>query len=249
MKSLLLFTLITLVVPTIQGEVLYNVDFNPPVHFVGQPPALGGNTYPKDKPTQFGFSWGTAIVLSEYGTLNDQPLLLIPQPDSSRPSVRLDFDLTGKENFPFYIMSVDMLLSSFESDSDIFHFYFDTPISHLIAFEHDGTIYQRGDNTDLNSFDFDKAFNFKVYVDIENNNWSLFINDGMLYSGIFHKPFPAHPELPEKLENIVMILDYDDNTPNIPIAVIDNLSIIGIPEPATILLLGLGGLFLRKRKQ
>jgi len=249
MKSLLLFALITLVVPTVQGEVLYNVDFNPPVHSVGQPPALGGNTYPKDKPTQFGFSWGTAIVLSEYGTLNDQPLLLIPQPASSRPSVRLNFDLTGKETFPFYIMSVDMLLSSFKSGSDIFNFYFSTPVSHQIKFYYSGAIYQGGDHTVLlNSFDFDKAFNFKVHVDIENNNWSLFINDDMLYSCIFHTPAPAHPESPEKLERITMILDYDDNTSNIPIAVIDNLSIIGIPEPATIFLLGIGAVMVRKKR-
>jgi len=230
-----------------QAEILYSVDFSSPTHTVGQPPALGGSTYPKDKPTQFGFEWGTAEVITDYDTL-DQPLLLIPEPNPNRPSTRLDFELTGMESFSRYIMSVDMYLSSFESPLDRFNFYFDTPISHQIRFDRDGTIFQWGDGTVLSSFNFDEAFNFKVDVDIENNNWSLFINDGMIYSGIFHTITQGNPDLPERLDDVILILDYDDNTANVPIAVIDNFSITAVPEPATIVLFGLGGLLLRRKR-
>ena len=99
MKTILI--IIALVFPLTQvfGETLYYVDFSSPTHTIGQEPALGGSTYPKDKPTRFGYDHGTAEVLSSYGELDDQPLLLIPEYHTSRPAVRLDYSLAGRDSF------------------------------------------------------------------------------------------------------------------------------------------------------
>ncbi len=254
MKKIVCFLIAVIIADTINAEILYDVDFSSPTHTLGEPPSLGGTSYPRNTPTSFDHSWGTAEVIQAYGDLTDQPLLLIPEiPSFGIPGAGLRFDLEGKRTFPVYTFEMDMFLSSFEHEQhyngDGFGLYFYTngSTAHSIHFRDDGSIHESSNHLLVTVFPFDEAFRFGVTINLPENEWTVYMNEEQVYTNTFHVPYPASPEIPTELWSIGMNLRDDGDTPSVPVGVIDNIGIVGLPEPATLSMVSLGLLLLRKR--
>ena len=69
--ALALVSLAAALCPAEVVVVLYDVDFGSPPHIVGEPPLVGAEAVPRDRPTQLIFT--RPVVEESVGLLDDQP--------------------------------------------------------------------------------------------------------------------------------------------------------------------------------
>jgi len=91
-------------------QVLYDVDFQSPLHALGSTVGVDWAAAPRSGPSQVVF--GDPMVVAQHGELTDQPLLFVGNADSRRPADRYDqiqFDLA--EYHEQIAMSFDLLVA------------------------------------------------------------------------------------------------------------------------------------------
>ena len=235
------------------GVLLYDIDFSPPIHVVGSQMTVGYGPIPRNTPTEV---WaGQQIVVSSYSYLTQQPIKMVP----GDPSVGGDYRYSQFEldlstfNYPIYRLDLDMCLEKMKINSwDGFSITFDVPTVVRLDFENNGTISEYNPHNIIGLYNQGELLSMSILVNLLTNTWDIRCNSQHLYTGQFFYPVPANPDLPTYIRsirfNLVDDLDYSD----IPVSAIDNIKVQGIPEPSTLLLLGLGvpilSGFLRRKK-
>ena len=251
----LLLALFLLFLPVFtKADVLYDIDFSSPTHTVGSQMTTGEGSPPRDTPTASVF--GDQIVRDSFGTLTEQPVELIPDDSGYHmpySQFRLDANFAG--DYPAYRLDFDVYLENFTTGSDDdFVVIFDTPSVVRLDLNSEGNIVENGyltgpSGTIIGSFDFGETVSMSAIVDLEDNLWSIYCNSNHLWTGQFFHTSQAYPELPDIIDDIRFNLQNDTDFPSIPLCAVDNIQLTGLPEPATVLLLGLGGLLLRRKNK
>jgi len=227
--------------------VIYDVDFthrpHDVPHFVGQQIPVDSGPAPRHSASQVVF--GEQIVRHSFGPLEDTPVEFISGRQYEFNYSQVAFEVDFLQQFPSYEVSFDAYVASAGNSSDTLSLFFDTPGMVRVDYTPDGRVRRHGGTryaTTIGTFDPWEAVSSSVIVSIASNSWDIWVDNSLLYSGRFH---PSGN--PNRLEDIRLSFSGAFVGDSIGI---DNIKIIGIPEPATILLLGLGGLaVLRKRRR
>jgi hypothetical protein len=143
MKNKRMFLLSAVVILTIINSpvqaaiILYDVDFGSPPHTVNQPPVIGTGPATRHTPTRIWF--GNPIVVSEYGDLVNQPLLL--RDDGTSPYYsQVEFKISGSRGFQgfFNVFYIEMdIYIPYASGLTIL---LDTPETRSITFQPNGDV-------------------------------------------------------------------------------------------------------------
>ncbi|MDD5063174.1 MAG: PEP-CTERM sorting domain-containing protein [Phycisphaerae bacterium] len=245
----LLLALFLLFLPVFtKADTIYNIDFSSPAHTVGSQMTTGDSPPPRNTPTESIF--GDQIVRNSFGSLTQQPVELIPEDSGFLRYSQFKLDLEFTEHYPVYRLDFDVYMENFMAGAyDNFVVLFDTPSVVRLDLNSYGNILENGYLTYgdiIGSFDFGQTVSMSVTVNMENNLWSIYSNSNHLWTGQFFHTSQAYPEPPDIIESIRFSLRDDSDFTNIPGCAVDNIRVIGAPEPATVLLLGLGAAFLKK---
>lgn len=239
--SFLLFTWsFSVFTNTTYGEIYYDIDFSSPVHVVGQSPTIDGSPE-----TPSSILYGNPTVVASYGQFTDQPLLFNTEGNKLSPFYET-INLSMNKGKGFYYTSFDLLTHNLIGSRNSFTIFFDNPYAGGLTFANFGRM-----NTGV--FDFfedDVPMHIEVMTDFINNNYKVLINRQIICDKQYFTP-GHNPEV----SDLVMIrfhlgLDIWTNEPDVSSYVaVDNIIVADyvVPEPATLLLLGLGSLLIKKR--
>jgi hypothetical protein len=229
------------------GDLLYDIDFSSPLNQVGSQMTINsGGSVPFRTASESKF--GEQIVMSQWGALNEQPAVLVPGKSGSLTLYGYSQIVLNMSQFNYqaYKINFDLCITQLNQGTwDGFDFMLDVPVTTPVSFENDGRILADFQYP-VGRFSLNEKINVSVLVDLLKNTWSIQCNSNS-YSGQFFYPYPVHPTLPTSINSIRFNLadDFGDNI--VSGAAIDNIKVYGIPEPGKFLLVGIGGLLLRKR--
>ncbi len=233
MKRTACLRLIFLVLFVLSSEIyadykiqLYDVDFETPIHNVGEPPNIAYGIAPRSTPTLIPGIWQgfePPIVVSSVGSLSDQPIKFS---SSSGRYCQLKFHIAGNEGFSQifgkYVIEADILIQSLDVD---FWVFVDTPTTRKIGFEPDGDIgiyVWDGAQERIGSFAFGVPLALRTEIDFVNSLWTIIINGNTIYSGVISA---------ERLENLRFSLKGKGS-----LAAVDNIKIFGLSDVPILML-------------
>jgi hypothetical protein len=223
-------------------DIYYDIDFSSPEHTVGLPPAVG---YSPTRPSSIVF--GSPIVESSLGVLNEQPLVFNTagnSPSFYYDQIRIN---VGKAQ-SYYFVSFDVTTESLLNSSNNFSILFDTPsVGGKISFMNDGSVNLGSPRAPtIGRFNDDTIIHTQIALDMVGKNWSININGNPLYTG----PFITGNDFEDIRFSLGLISSAsgrDDRT----FVGLDNILVANgpVPEPATLLLLGFGGLVMLRNRR
>ena len=241
--ALLVWSLSVLISSDCLGQIYYDIDFSSPLHTVEQVPTID------DSPATPSQNRGEPIVVDSYGQFTDQPLLLNTlgnSPSFYYDSITLDMD-RGRG---FYYSSFDVLTHNLIGTDNNFTVLYDLPWVHNLSFINTGELNIFGrENV---PFQDDTPMHFEVLMDIENDFAKVLLNGTLVYDDklLIYLPNRNEEDFYFRSLRFSHGLQSSIGTPNYSTNIaIDNIIVTDyiVPEPATLLLLGIGGLFIRKR--
>ncbi len=247
MSVKILFSIIILICSNFCAatEIYYDIDFSSPEHTVGLPPAVGNSI---TRPSRIVV--GSPIVSQSLGALNDQPLVF--NTAGNDPSFYYDqIELDVHKHQSYYFVSFDILAQNLTNSLNNFSVIFDTPSIRNIVFQNDGNIHiinkissSYWEQFPIGTYTENSVLHFEINMDLTMHLWSISKNGMQIYKSSFY------PD--SDIEHIRFSLGLESGASSNDVSTyagLDNIIVAnGIPEPATLLLFGLGGLFLRKRK-
>jgi PKD repeat protein len=169
--------------------VLYDVDFNGPVHVAGEKPETGTNIYPRKTPSSIKF--GRPHVEEKFGDLDQQPCIFggytmgWPQYDQLEFEINKNYNIFSR--FSKYSLRMDVLIPQLNSidGHEEFTILIDTPTVNLIDFKPDGSIKfgnQNSYNYTIGNYQFNQIIKVKIDFDMTTGMIGVNINDRHLYS-------------------------------------------------------------------
>ena len=210
------------------GGVIYDVNFN--TDAVGSPASVGGVGPPFSKPTSLGF--GTSRVVSSFGSLNDKPLVLIPQASGSPRYSQYQFDFAKFDSSPAYTFDFDLIYSGAPTGNvttEYFTMLFDaSPLTSFTFWNKNGVgtinrfISGQDPGTDIGTFPLGEAIHITASLDQIARTISLSENGVLLGTRTFSS-VPAQRDIRFNLAD-------DPSIGGVPTGVIDNIRIVGVPE-------------------
>ena len=218
--------------------ILYAVDFSAPTHTLGSAPATGTGPIPRDTPSLlqvFNDPTSAATVVSSFGALGDRPLEISAAGTGSAGlgGLNLHFDMDDP--------AIPGELTRFQADFDIIvdhvdqnqiAILFDAPSVHITRFLPNNQVRMFGRvgvDTQLGTWTSGDLMHVRMTYDTLSGEWSSQLNGGTVFTAVSDQT---------ALRNIRI----GSTTSLTTLAYIDNVLIqgFGVPEPATLLLLGLG---------
>lgn len=239
------------------NPLLFDVDFDSPGDTAGSP-AVNGSA-PNSSGVFEHPSWqmfGTTQVIPSYGNLTSQPVRFVPASTGSRYS-QMVFQTSSFFNVSGQVMPAgiefgfDLLLQNLsgiagspatDGSVDRFSMLIDAPSAHSIAFNGVNQIYFNASSSSsplVGSYLEGIAQHYTVTNYFADNRIEIRQDGNLLYSGIFHIPFPAYPTSPTSISSYRLNLADSGNFAGTPTALIDNVTIRFVPEPCAPLLVTL----------
>ena len=187
-----------------EGAVFYNVDFGTPPHTVGQPPALGAGSLPRDRPTDIVF--GTPMVVASLGDLSNQPLLFDRDGASGQSGLLYEqvwFDMPSEDSslprFPRYHIQMDVMfetIGSHTGDERLAAIHIDVPSAHQIRFDSNGQIIAQvlgsgGYEVPIGTVQLGVPLFLEIDVDLVLQTWVIRIDGTQRLSNFLPSPFSS----------------------------------------------------------
>ena len=217
-----------------QPTVLYDVDFGSPPHTVGAEPVVGFGAFPRPTPTLLsvlGAAESSATVVSAFGALSDQPLVL--EGDGGESSnVTLELALPDAES---YHVELDLIVDALPTTADDFVVFIDAPSINRLVFEPTGDLRvfnsAIGTTQTIGTFAFDTPLSLAMDFDQLTWSWSIALNGSSLFTG------PAQGPGATKIRLVLARFAPSGTNPGFRRVALDDLLVTAVPEPARALLL------------
>ncbi len=171
-----------------EHTVLYDVQFDSPLHRVGEPPTISGAPFPRFRPT--GIPGGEPTVVESVCSLNDQPVRF----DADRKFIHsevLAFEI--QRDFSRYLISMDVCIlglapSHPSGGGSGFSVFLHSRELDVIRFQSDGSVlFQRSDDgvqmldAVIGRFHVGSSYTLQIVVDQVEKTISVRIGDGDLF--------------------------------------------------------------------
>lgn len=237
--------------------LLFDVDFDSPGDTVGRAAINGSAPNPSgvfEHPSRQMF--GTTQVVASYGNLTSQPVRFLPDDTRSRYS-QMVFQTSSFFNVSGQVMPAgiefgfDLLLQNLsgvagsprtDGSVDQFALLIDAPSAHGIRFNGANQIYYNATPSTaslVGTYLEGVAQRYTVTNYFADNRMEIRQNGNLLYSNIFHIPFPAYPTSPTSISSYRLNLADSALFAGMPTALIDQVTIRFVPEPCAPLLVTL----------
>lgn len=251
--------------------LLFDVDFHSPgdtvnTNAVTSATANGAGVFEHPSAQTFG----STQVVASYGNLTGQPARMFAGPAGSFNYSQLRFDTQ-----PFYNASnpvatriiefrFDLLLENLAGGSstpntngseDLFTLLVDAKSAHRIDFNGTNKIYFTAPAASpvlIGGYFESIAQHYSVINYLDENRMEVWQNGNLIFNGRFHTPYPADPSDPTSISGYRLNLADSSAFSTAPVAVIDNISIRVVPEPALPMLLAItavAGVTLRRNRR
>ena len=217
--------------------IYYDIDFSSPEHRVGDPPTVGDSSSLISR-----IRFGEPIVSESFGALQDQPLVLNCAGNPGifyYDQIQLDMDIESD----FFYSSFDLIIQNLKGSENWFSIFYDNPNAAAIRFNNAGSFRFFGEP--FVEYQENQPLHFEILMNGVTNQQSLFIDGYEVYTGYnYETDYLATIRFSLGLNNMSNIVDTSTYI------AIDNIIVADyiVPEPCSLVLLGLGGLVLRRRK-
>jgi hypothetical protein len=221
-----------------RAVLLYDVDFEAPVHTLGAPPTLGQEPAPRKTVTMINF--GTPTIAQEAGVLDGQFLRLSSTGSYEQVSFGLGSDDGGfAEQYPYYLIQSDLTIQEL---TDQFRYHVDGPTAHNVRFTSVGGLVAvalgvEGYEEPIGTYEFGARISLDVRVDRQIERWTIRIDNEVVFTG----DYPIYTLHGMRTVRPALI---GEGTVDL-----DNVRIWGLPEPGSLLLLAGGTLALGVRRR
>lgn len=202
--------------------LLYDVDFEAPLHTVDAPPTMDQGTAPRHTVTRIFF--GDPVISAQSGVLDGQFLRLF-----SGDQVIFGIGASDGgflEQYPYYKITADLVIQELGSGSSL-NYFVDGPAAHHVRFNSSGLIEAVvGGNMayeqPIGSFDFGTRLLLDVRIDRVLRQWWIRLDHVLVFTG----DYPIHTT-----HGMRMLRPSIGGPGTVDF---DNVRIIGLPEPTTL---------------
>ncbi|WP_424097205.1 hypothetical protein [Moorena producens] len=163
----------------------YDIDFSAPTHTLGSAPTEGFSS-----DTISSVVFGNPVVESSFGPLTSESLVFNTKGNTTPCCFydQIKLDLGGGSDR--YQVSFDLSTRNYVNtgSANTFTLLFDTPQVRTIHFMSNGTIryfYPFQGSGTIGSFSDNTLLNMMVDINLAASTWDIFMNDSLLYSGLF----------------------------------------------------------------
>ncbi|MBW2577958.1 MAG: hypothetical protein JRE38_07800 [Deltaproteobacteria bacterium] len=184
--------------------LLYKVDFEPPLHTLGAPPAIGEGSAPRYTPTRLRY--GDPLVAASTDPRKGQALELTQTVD---PYDQVSFEFASNlggggfdDQYPTYYVELTVTIASAGADSSGFTILLDGPRAQQIVFAPNGVITAlaswdpdaglEGYRTAIGRFDVGVPTRVGIKLDAVSGQWEIFLDRNLALSGRYPLSCAAH---------------------------------------------------------
>jgi hypothetical protein len=184
--------------------LLYSVDFEPPLHNPGAPPAVGEGSAPRRTPTRLRY--GDPLVVASMGSQPGQALELDPSVDRyDQVSFALASNLDGggfDDQYPTYYFELTVTIANAGADASGFSILLDGPMAQQITFAPNGVISAlaswdpdagfEGYRSAIGRFDVGVPKRVGIRLDATLGQWAILLDRNLALSGRYPMSCAAH---------------------------------------------------------
>jgi len=184
--------------------LLYRVDFEPPLHIAGGPPAIGQGPAPRYTPTRLRY--GEPLVVDSSSGANGQSLEFTPTLQLyDQVSFALASNLGGggfDVQYPTYFAQLVVTVAGAGASSSRFAISLDGPMAQQIVFTPDGAITAvaswdpdsatEGYRTAIGHFQIDVPMQIAIALNTGLGRWEIWLDRNLAFSGRYPQSCPAH---------------------------------------------------------
>ncbi len=227
---------------TFASQTLYDIDFSAPFHRVGNAASLDDGPTPRRGPSGNVFQLPT--VVSSFGSLTDGALRFASPSNTSflsQTSLGIEQGFFGVGvDLPEYRLEFDLVIDRLAEISDEFSVLLDSPQSNKFSFRGDGKILNGG-SIPIGAFQENTLLRVAVAFLTDDELIQISVNGSQLYSG------RTFLDATEGLRTIRLSLS--DRNSRSALVYVDNIVVLGIPEPSAFALLAMPLLQGRRRRR
>ena len=183
--------------------LLYKVDFEPPLHTAGAPPALGEGAPPRRVPTRLRY--GDPWVVTSSDAAQGQVLELaagVDGYDQVSFALARNLDTGGFDaQYPTYHVELTATIADAGTDASGFTILLDGPMAQQIAFSPDGAITAvvswdpdtnaGGYRTAIGRFEVGVPTRVAIDLDVASGLWEISLAEALAFSGRYPLTCPA----------------------------------------------------------
>lgn len=183
--------------------LLYKVDFEPPLHTAGAPPALGEGAPPRRVPTRLRY--GAPRVVASNDAEQGQVLELaagVDGYDQVSFALARNLDTGGFDvQYPTYHIELSVTIADAGADASGFSILLDGPMAQRITFSPDGAITAitswdpdtgaEGYRTAIGRFEVGVPTRVAIDLDVGSGLWEISLAETLAFSGRYPTSCPA----------------------------------------------------------